>query len=281
MRYPAKPVDHGGVTRLLRSDESGFSLIEVLVSALLVATVSVGTFKGIDTASHTSGDQRQRATAATLAQQEIERLRSMNPTTLSGYVTTPRPDSADNRNGVDYTTSTAVNWRNDVNEGTACTGATNGTRYLALKITTTYTFNNTTHTVTKTGQAAVPVTGNRLIVQVYKAGKLANPNVPVELRNASNVLVDTVNTSSAGCVEWDFLSAGSYTVTANKAGLVTPSGAATASQTVSMATTGANTVALDYDQAGTVTVNWYTQYDRTVPVWCPSGPVCPKRYAIA
>src|SRR4051812_3545338 len=229
MCYAAKPVDHGGVTRLLRSDESGFSLIEVLVSALLVATVSVGTFKGIDTASHTSGDQRQRATASALAQQELERLRSMNPTTLSGYVTTPRPNSTDNRNGVDYTTATAVNWRNDVNEGTACTGASNGTRYLALKITTTYTFNGTAHTVTKTGQASVPITGNRLIVQVLGASKAPQAFVPVELRNGSSTLVDTVNTSTAGCVEWDFLAPDSYTVSANKSGYVAPSGAATAS----------------------------------------------------
>src|SRR4051794_40715583 len=193
------------VTPSLRHDERGFSLIEVLVSAMLVATAAVGVLAGVDGASHTSGDQRARATASTLAQQEIERLRALNPSTLAGYVTTPRADSTDTRSGITFTSSTSVNWRTDINNTQACAGASNGTRYLALTVSTKYTYTGSLHTVTQTGQAAVPITGNRLIAQVYKATKDPQPGVSVQLRDASNTLLDTLVTSSGGCVEWDFL----------------------------------------------------------------------------
>jgi len=215
------------VTPSFRHDERGFSLIEVLVSAMLVATAAVGVLTGIDGASHTSGDQRARATASSLAQQEIERLKALNPTVLAGYVTSPRPNSTDTRSGIQFTTATTVNWRTDINEGQACSGAANGTRYLSLGVTTTYPFNGSTHKVTQTGQVTVPITGNRLIAQVYSSTKDPQPNVNVELRDASNVLLDTLTTSSGGCVEWDFLTPGTYNVTVNQPGYITPSGTAT------------------------------------------------------
>src|SRR3954451_19564509 len=74
-------VDHGGVHT---SGESGFSLIEVLVSALLVALVATGVLAGTAGPAHAGGDRRPRATGASLAQQELERLRALNPATLSG-----------------------------------------------------------------------------------------------------------------------------------------------------------------------------------------------------
>ncbi|HUA73405.1 MAG TPA: hypothetical protein VL988_01455 [Solirubrobacteraceae bacterium] len=68
-----------------RASESGVSLIEVVISALLVAVIVVGTLSGFDTAGRAVGDQRQRNQATLLASQDQERLRGMNVTELGRY----------------------------------------------------------------------------------------------------------------------------------------------------------------------------------------------------
>jgi type II secretory pathway pseudopilin PulG len=55
--------------------DSGMTLIEVLVSALLVALIAIGTFTGLTVATKFSGNERAHAQAASIAQQNEERLR--------------------------------------------------------------------------------------------------------------------------------------------------------------------------------------------------------------
>src|SRR3954467_9817527 len=119
---------------------------------MLVATAAVGVLAGIDGASHTSGDQRARATAAAVAQQEIERLRAMPPSVLAGYVTTGHTPTPATRSGITFNTTTPAHWPTDINNTQACAGASNGTRYLSLAAATTYAYNGSTHTVTQSSQ---------------------------------------------------------------------------------------------------------------------------------
>src|SRR4051794_38502137 len=67
------------LARRLSRGESGFALIEVMMSALLVAIVSVGVLAGIDASSATSGSTKARGIAASIAQDDQERLRTMLP----------------------------------------------------------------------------------------------------------------------------------------------------------------------------------------------------------
>ena len=64
--------------------ETGDTMVEVMVAALLVALISGGVLMGFVQVSHLSGQQRQRAEATALAQQDQARLRGLAIPQLSG-----------------------------------------------------------------------------------------------------------------------------------------------------------------------------------------------------
>ncbi len=70
-----------------RASESGVTLIEVVISALLVAVIVIGTLSGFDSAGRAVADQRRHNQATLFAAQDEERLRGMNVTELGRYGT--------------------------------------------------------------------------------------------------------------------------------------------------------------------------------------------------
>ena len=69
--------------------QDGFLLIEVMVSALLVALIVTATFNGLDVATRITAEQRHRDQAALLAAQSQEQLRSEPATALDALETNP------------------------------------------------------------------------------------------------------------------------------------------------------------------------------------------------
>ena len=65
-----------------RNSESGFALIEVIVSAAVLAIMAMAVLSGIDAASNSSAREKARAVAASLAEQDQERMRAMSVETL-------------------------------------------------------------------------------------------------------------------------------------------------------------------------------------------------------
>ncbi len=82
---------HGARSHPLRAARSqeGFLLIEVIISALLVALIVVATLTGFDVVNRASADQRQRNEAAVLAAQSQEQLRSDPASTLQTLAGSP------------------------------------------------------------------------------------------------------------------------------------------------------------------------------------------------
>jgi hypothetical protein len=68
--------------------QEGFLLVEVIVSALLVALIVVATFNGFDVANRLSADQRHHDQAAVLAAQSEEQLRTDSASALVALETT-------------------------------------------------------------------------------------------------------------------------------------------------------------------------------------------------
>ncbi len=66
--------------------QDGFLLVEVMVSAMLVAMIVVATFNGLDVATRLSTDQRRHDQAAILAAQSQEQLRSEPASALNALV---------------------------------------------------------------------------------------------------------------------------------------------------------------------------------------------------
>src|SRR3954449_12123823 len=119
---------HLMVTRSPRS-ESGFALIEVIVSAAVLAIVSLAVLSGIDAANGASAREKARAVASNLAEQDQERLRAMSVATLD---TLPQTSQVKG-DGVSYTIKSEAKWiTDDVGGEPACGVAESGVEDLHI-----------------------------------------------------------------------------------------------------------------------------------------------------
>src|SRR3954466_13025425 len=115
--------------RRLARDERGFTLIEVLVSALLVVVVSLGVMSTFDATSRASDNSRARAIAQSLAQQDQEGLRGLTVAQLTSVPAGPQAKTVDGRDFL--ITSTAV-WDGDPDPNPDCGGDPVTTDYLRV-----------------------------------------------------------------------------------------------------------------------------------------------------
>ncbi|HWK27944.1 MAG TPA: carboxypeptidase regulatory-like domain-containing protein [Solirubrobacter sp.] len=128
--------------RTLRRSESGFALVEVIVSAAVLAIVAMAVLSGIDAATGSSAREKARAVAANLGEQEQERLRSLTVEELTdiagkgaeGVTRDPAPDV----DGVKYKVNSRAEWITDDQGGTpACGNSSKNSEY--FHVTTTVT----------------------------------------------------------------------------------------------------------------------------------------------
>jgi Tfp pilus assembly protein PilV len=77
------------------ASEDGFMLLEVVISALLVGLIAIGTFSAFDAAGKSTAGTRAHAQATVIAQQDEERLRGLTTTQLAqlGSVETARAEN--------------------------------------------------------------------------------------------------------------------------------------------------------------------------------------------
>jgi Tfp pilus assembly protein PilV len=195
-------------------------LVEIMMSALLIALAATAVFKGIDGANALSGNSKARAAATTLAQEDLERMRAMNPLNLSGYASTRQKTVS----RVPYTIASTGDWVSDRGGSESCTKGSG--RVTFVRVTSSVTWPDM--------RGAKPVVASTLIAvsNAYGKGSLA---VRINDRNAAGVPGIGVNvnspavlsgvTNASGCVVWDGLDSGTYLGSFSRAGYVDPSGA--------------------------------------------------------
>jgi Tfp pilus assembly protein PilV len=253
-------IDHT-VRRLLLnrdalSSERGSFLIETIVGALLVAVVAVAMLNAFDGADQVSGRTKMRALAASLAQSDQERMRSMPEATLNNLRET-NPKYVD---GVRYDVVSRADWIADPTSTTDCTN--NGAAGDYMKITTTVSA--PTQPILKpivVESVVTPAPGTFGINQ----GSLA---VTIVDRNGNGVAGQSVSisgpasandvTDSKGCAFFGYEPIGSYTVSTTRTGWVDTQGNTAATKTVSIASQQMSTATLQYDQAGAAVVQFDT-----------------------
>jgi Tfp pilus assembly protein PilV len=251
-RAPASPL----------RDESGFGLIEVLVSAVIVVLVSLGVYAGIDGASATSGINKHRSIATEVAQQDQDRMRAMTVTELSNYTAT----NTSTIGGVTYTIVSTAKWVTDSTGTANCTSGAAQANYLAIS-----------SSVTWPGQTIQPITVQSVIAPPNGSfgsgqGSLA---VQVRDRNGNGVPGATATlsgpkaytdvTNANGCVLWGYLPVGNYNVAVAKTGYVDPSGAPAPTKPVGIVGESTTTLAFDYDQGGQIQAS-YQSWNGTTTV---------------
>jgi prepilin-type N-terminal cleavage/methylation domain-containing protein len=261
----------------LRS-ESGFALIEVIVAAAVLAIVALAVLSGIDAASGASAREKARAVAASLAERDQERLRSMTyEEIVKVHPDRPATQQADTViDGVTYKIKSVSEAVTDNVGGTPECGE-EGTQVTYVHITSTVTSN-------VVGRNIKPVVVDSLVPPTQKwAEGHGTLGVKVVDRTATqgvrNLAVSatstaftppTAATDANGCVVFKDVPVGSYTITVGSPGYIDRDGNGVATSTANVVAKKVVFATLSYDVADTINVEVRTHRPGTT--WTAAGP---------
>jgi hypothetical protein len=183
-------------------------LIEVMVGAIVLAISTFAVLNGLDGAQKTGRVNKERSVSATLAQQDIERLRSYPITALSNFSQTRNVSVA----GVQYTVASETEWVRDASGVLNCTDDTAQADY--LKISSTVRSPQQTTPVKEVSlltpaAGAFSNTAGTLVVKITNRDGVPLGGVTVSLTGPSSYS-DTTN--SEGCAIFGYIPAGDYDV---------------------------------------------------------------------
>jgi type II secretory pathway pseudopilin PulG len=198
-------------TRRARCDlasERGSLLVEVMVGALILAIATVAVLDGLDGAQATGRVNKERSVSATLAQQDIERLRAYPITALSNFSQTRTVSVA----GVQYSVVSETEWVRDASGVLNCTDDTAQADY--LKISSTVRSPRQTTPVEEVSlltpaAGSFSTTAGTLVVKITNRDGAALGGVTVSLSGPGSYS-DTTN--SEGCAIFGYIPAGNYDV---------------------------------------------------------------------
>jgi Tfp pilus assembly protein PilV len=210
----------------MRADR-GSVLIEVMVGAMVLAIATVAILNGIDGAQSAGAKNKARSVQATLAQQDIERMRSMPVSTLDNFSQTRLVNVA----GVDYTVVSRTDWVSDRAGTVACSDTRAQADY--LKLTSSVTSPATrAAAVTETGLLTPTVgqlsnTSGTATVQLTDRDGMPLSGFAVTLTGTSS---QSATANSLGCAVFGYIPSGTYTVRVG--GLVTTDSSSPATSTI-------------------------------------------------
>jgi hypothetical protein len=167
----------------------------VLVSALLVGLIVVGTFSGLNSANRSTSIDRARSQADALAEQNEEQLHSLSVTALAKLELTPEHKTV-KQNGTEYEVTSGAKYVLDNTATTSCSSTALSAEYIQ---TTSTVYSKTafgaTKPVVETGIVSPPP-DTSLVVQV--TNQLANPVAGMEVQVTGPQTATTV-TNTNGC----------------------------------------------------------------------------------
>jgi hypothetical protein len=205
-------------------------LIEVVISAMLVAIIAIATLTGFDTAGRATADERQHNQATLLAAKDEERLRGMNVTELGrlGTVTLPLVKE----DGTSYTIQSKAQFISAAKEEEAC--ATSGGNADYIRTSSQVTWPSLTKKKTASEpeplesvsqSSIVPVpTSTSLLVNVRNQANEGVEGAIVKVTGKTTKATVEQTTPISGCVIFGAMADSKVEVTATKAGWITESG---------------------------------------------------------
>ena len=239
------------------ASQDGFSLIEVLVTALIVALLATAVSTALIAQTHSSGDQQLRSQANTLVNQDQDRLRGLSDQALSSLASNGSATSTQTAGNQSYTITSSASYQDSSGNSSCASGSVD---YFKINSTASWTeafAGGSTRTASADSLLARPVTGELQTVVKDQTGS-ALPGVSVSATpTGGSTASQSGLTDSTGCSVFAGLSAGPYTVTASKSGYVTPTNTTPASSSQSVTDTGSVASApFTIGQAGSVTANF-------------------------
>lgn len=240
----------------LRARESGFALVEVIVSAVLVVLFASGTMFAIQSAQRTSAEERHRATAHGIAQEDQARMRAFQISDLSNYNESREVEGGDGS----YTVNSRADFVTDATGTASCEQNTASADYIRISSTVTWPSIGSRPPVVIQSIVAPPngtIAANRGALAIAVKGGAGQPIPEIGL-SGSGAGSFSGSTSENGCVIFGNLPAGSYTVSVNAPGYVDKDGKSPGSVTAGVVELSTNTLALQLDLPGAVNVSFTT-----------------------
>jgi Tfp pilus assembly protein PilV len=241
------------------TSEAGFALIEVLISAVLLAIIVIGTFTAFDASNRFTANDQDRSQANTLAQQDEDRLRGLQVSQLASL----NSSRMVTLNGTTFTVTSTGQFETDTTSTSSC-GPGGSADYIKTTSTVTWlAMGNTPPVVAES--IVTPPAGGSLIVQVVDSQGNGVSNMAVTGSGQANL---TGTTGTNGCSIFGGLDGGSYNIAVAQAGFVDKDGNTTppaAQQAVTVIPGSSATKTFYFDQAGQIQAHFSSkQYGTSV-----------------
>jgi prepilin-type N-terminal cleavage/methylation domain-containing protein len=236
--------------------QDGFALIEVLVSALILAVVAAAVLTLMQSTARSANDERRHSEAYAIAQEDQARLRSTRLSQLN-RLKQVTPITLDGTKFEVESTGVFVN--NSSGTDSSCTSGETSADY--VRVTSKVTWGGMGSRPAVTIQSIIsPSTGSLdpnhgiLIVTTKNAAGTALAGVGLTGGGTSTF---SGTTDANGCANFADLPWGNYTVTASgSADLVAKNGFPPQAEPTSVIAGGTNTLPLEYDHAATLPVEY-------------------------
>jgi len=192
------------------TSERGWVLVEVMMGALLVAMAAAALLGGLDNFQRANTVNRSRTVATNLAEQDIDRMRSLRNDQLLNLDQTRTVQVK----GVTYTIRSRADWLSDSGTDAGCSAPNVQANYMRLTSTVSSPALSTpvriTTLVTPRG-TPLDASGGAIVLTVLDRNDQPLPGVTVQLSGPVNL---TATTNSQGCVFFAGVPGGVYSVTA-------------------------------------------------------------------
>ncbi len=237
--------------RIAPRAEDGFALIEVLVSALILAIVAAGVMALLQTTTHSAAAERRHAEAYALAQENQARLRSMRLSALNRYSKFETVTVGDDEFTVE---SQGVFVNNSNGQPSTCKSGETSADY--VRITSTVSWSDagkpvTIQSIVSPSNGSLDPNHGTLIVTTQNQSGEPVSGVGLSATGAGSF---SGTTDSTGCAYFTDLPSGSYTVTPSGTGLVDKNGNAPKAESTSVIAGGSATLPLVYDHEAKIPI---------------------------
>ncbi|MGH2973835.1 MAG: prepilin-type N-terminal cleavage/methylation domain-containing protein [Solirubrobacterales bacterium] len=233
--------------------EDGFALIEVLVSALVLAIVAAGVMALLQATTRSAADERRHAEAYAVSQEDQARLRSMRLSALNRMEQT-RTVTVD---GNEFTVvSQGVFVNNTKGQPSSCTSGETAADYVRITSTTSWPGSRqpvVIQSIVSPSNGSLDPNHGTLVVTTKNAAGEALANVGLSGTGAGSF---SATSDATGCANFADLPAGNYEVTPNAPGLVDVHGESAVAQKTSVIAGGTNTLQLQLDYGATLPVKF-------------------------
>jgi type II secretory pathway pseudopilin PulG len=232
--------------------QAGFALLEVLISAVIVALIVIATFTGFDTSNRATASERSHAQADVIAQQDEDRLRSMQ----IGQVATMNETRTVVYRETEYTVVSTGEFIADATGSTSCSSVAEEASYVRTTSKVTWPGLGSRPPVVETSLITPPA-GGALLVQVTNARSAPVSGVTVKAEGPSpSTAVTSAVTGAKGCVIFAALAEGTYKVTAHETGYIDKTGNAEPELTTTVVPGTTDKKSFEIDQPGAIAVSF-------------------------